>query len=107
MIRPTYPPEFERLYAVYPKKRDKGAALTAFIKLEITGEDVDWLIPKVLKYAKLCKIEEREQRYIKSMGPWLNNCIDDEIDLPETPAERNQREKEEYGARMRKHGVEC
>ena len=82
MLRPSYPPEFERLWTVYPKKRDKGAALKAFVALRITAEDVDWLIPRVLAYAKMCSKEEREQKYIKSLGPWLNgSCFDDVIEM--------------------------
>ena len=105
MKRKVYPPDFERLYLHHPKKSDKGAALKAYIALEITGEDVDWLIPKVQKYAKLMEHEGREKKYIKSLGPWLNGCIDDVIELPETQEERWAREEKEMKERRERLAV--
>lgn len=71
MIRPNYPPEFERLWTVYPKKQAKKAALKAFCDKRITAEDVDMLIPIVIAHAKMWAKEDRQLKYTPSLGPWL------------------------------------
>ena len=105
MIKKEYPPEFERLMDVHPTRSSKGSAFKAFKALKITPEDIDGLIVKIKRYARLCEIEQREKRYIKSLGPWLNNCIDDDIELPETPEEKQRREWEKVQAIRKSHGV--
>jgi hypothetical protein len=72
MITSIYPPEFERLWAVYPKKQGKKAAYKAFVKKKIVAEDVDMLIPIVVSHTKLWNKEDRDMKYIPSLGPWIN-----------------------------------
>ena len=100
MIKKSYPPEFEKLWKAYTKKQGKDAAYRAFKRLKITPIDVEQLIPTVEKHKKFWESEEREQRFIPSLGPWLNQGrFDDVIDLPETRTERLAREEQETAER--------
>ena len=96
MRKPNYPVLFEQLWTVYPKKEAKPAALKAFLKLEVTAEDVDLLIPCALKYKRMWESQNRERKHIPSMGPWLrSDPLDSVIDLPETDKDRYKREEKE------------
>ena len=80
MITTNYPPDFERLWTVYPKKDAKKAAYTAYLKKKVVPEDVDELIPIVIAHAKAWEKEGRERKYIPSLGPWLNGELwDNEV----------------------------
>jgi hypothetical protein len=95
---------FEKLWTVYPKKEGKSAALTAFNKLEVTGEDVDILIPCLLRFKAMWESQGRERKHIPSMGPWLNS---DPLsaDIPEDPEAKRKREHQELIEHRRKMGV--
>ncbi len=60
---------FEEFWKICPKKTGKGAAEKAWIKA-ISLADPNILISRMMRYAQACR--GKDQAYIKTPGPWLN-----------------------------------
>lgn len=84
-VRPSvkgYTEEFERWWAVYPKRESKGAAFSAFQRAK-TRTTVQVLMDAAAAYAKRRAADERGHLYTKMPTTWLNqNCWDDEATAP-------------------------
>lgn len=79
--RSSYPDHFERVWALYPNKRDKKAAYKAYVKAskEVSPERIE---EGVLAYRD---DPTREQKFTKHFSTWLNaGAWEDEI-LPPQP----------------------
>jgi hypothetical protein len=75
---------FERFWTVYPRKVAKKAAARLFERIvskrEATAAE---LIAGAERYARLCRADGREPRFIKHPATWLNGgCWSDELDPP-------------------------
>lgn len=80
---------FDEWYAEYPRKAGKGAARKAYAKaLDRTTRDT--LLVAVRAFARLCKAQGTEKRYIAHPATWLNQeRWDDDlaVDEPTDPFE--------------------
>jgi len=71
----AYSADFEKVWALYPLKRDKKAAGKAFIKASKTA-GIGLLVAAVVRYRD---DPNREPRFTKHFSSWLNGeCWDDE-----------------------------
>lgn len=74
--------EFEMLWKIYPNKKGKDKALSAYIKARKKGVEFETVENGIKAYAKECEIKKREKQYIKHGSTWFNNAgWDDEYDL--------------------------
>ena len=74
--------EFEMLWKLYPNKKGKDKALSAYIKARKKGVEFATVENGIKAYAKECEIKKREKQYIKHGSTWFNNAgWDDEYDL--------------------------
>ena len=77
-----YITEFEELWSLYPNKKGKDKALTAYIKARKAGESYETIKQGILDYSEECKLKKREKQYIKHGSTWFNNSgWKDEYDL--------------------------
>lgn len=74
-----YEKEFENLWALYPRKQGKKKALEHYIKARKDGTTYEEVEQGIFAYARLCREEQREERYIKhastffSQRSWLDD----------------------------------
>lgn len=74
--------EFETLWKIYPNKKGKDKALSAYIKARKKGVAFETVEAGIKAYIKECDIKERDKQYIKHGSTWFNNAgWDDEYDL--------------------------
>lgn len=77
-----YKAEFDRLWSLYPNKKGKDKAQTAYIKARKSGVDYETIERGIKNYCKECEIKNREKQYIKHGSTWFNNhCWNDEYEL--------------------------
>jgi hypothetical protein len=73
---------FERWYALYPRKKDRGTAKRAFAKAQARGLiGFEELLAATTRYAK--GMSDKETEYIKYPASWLN--ADSYLDEPDRP----------------------
>jgi hypothetical protein len=74
-----WPPDYAvRFWEVYPRRRGKGAAMKALLKVRKTGLLWETLITGVKKYRGWAATKEIQ--YVKHPATWLNKeCWDDEL----------------------------
>lgn len=74
-----YEKEFEILWQIYPRKQGKKKALEHYIKARKDGTTYEEVEQGIFAYARLCRSEQREERYIKhastffSQKSWLDD----------------------------------
>ena len=74
-----YEKEFENLWELYPRKQGKKKALEHYIKARKDGTTYEEVEQGIFAYARLCREEQREERYIKhastffSQRSWLDD----------------------------------
>jgi len=86
-----YKKDFERLYAVYPRKEKKAPAEKAFIKLSKAKKlpDTDVLIAAIKKRLEL-DWKDKEKQFIPLPSSWLNGeRWNDELEEPQQKEESN------------------
>lgn len=66
-----YPDDFENLWSVYPRKKDKGMAYKQYMARLNSGFSEEELITAVKRYASECKKQKTEERYIKHCSTFL------------------------------------
>ena len=79
----TYISEFDVLWALYPRKQGKSAALKAYEKARKKGVDFDTVKQGIESYSRYIKDNNIEQRYIKQGSTWFNGeCWNDDYRKP-------------------------
>lgn len=74
-----YEKEFDALWELYPRKQGKKKALEHYIKARKDGTTYEEVEQGIFAYARLCRVEQREDRYIKhastffSQRAWLDD----------------------------------
>ena len=74
-----YEKEFDTLWELYPRKQGKKKALEHYIKARKDGTTYEEVEQGIFAYARLCRAEQREERYIKyastffSQKSWLDD----------------------------------
>ena len=87
----NYSADFERFWAVCPRREGKAEAATAFERARKSA-DVEILIEKMALYANHCKTKQKESRFIKHPSTWLNKgSWDDELDFTEDKPQVSQK----------------
>ena len=78
-----YISEFDALWALYPRKQGKSAALKAYEKARKKGVDFDTVKQGIESYSQYVKDNNIEQRYIKQGSTWFNGeCWNDDYRKP-------------------------
>jgi hypothetical protein len=80
---------FETLWKLYPNKKGKPKAFTAYKKAIKDGVTDDEISVGIEKYLQEIKIKKTEKQYIKHGSTWFNNCSwsdDYEIEQSQTVA---------------------
>lgn len=70
-----YSEKFEEFWNEYPLKKDRGAAFKNFCTRINQGEDPDDMILAAKEYAKECKKEKTESKYIKHGSTFLGPTL--------------------------------
>ncbi len=81
-----YSEKFEEFWNVYPLKKDKGAAYKQFCARINQGENPDDMILAAKEYARECRRNRTESRYIKHGTTFLGNTLVFREYLPVKPA---------------------
>ena len=74
-----YKDEFEKLWAIYPKKQGKKKALDSYIKARKEGTTYEEVEDGIYAYARLIRAEHRDDQYVKhgstffSQKAWLDD----------------------------------
>lgn len=85
----NYISEFSELWTLYPNKKGKEKALSAYIKARESGTEKETIEKGIKDYAKECELKGREKDYIKYGSTWFNqHGWEDEYDL--TPARKTK-----------------
>ena len=85
----NYISEFLELWTLYPNKKGKEKALSAYIKARESGTEKETVEKGIKDYAKECELKGREKDYIKYGSTWFNqHGWEDEYDL--TPARKTK-----------------
>ena len=88
-IKRIYISEFLELWTLYPNKKGKEKALSAYIKARESGTEKETVEKGIKDYAKECELKGREKDYIKYGSTWFNqHGWEDEYDL--TPARKTK-----------------
>ena len=91
----NYISEFLELWTLYPNKKGKEKALSAYIKARESGTEKETVEKGIKDYAKECELKGREKDYIKHGSTWFNqHGWEDEYDL--TPAQKIAPAKQAY-----------
>lgn len=91
----NYISEFSELWTLYPNKKGKEKALSAYIKARESGTEKETVEKGIKDYAKECELKGREKDYIKYGSTWFNqHGWEDEYDL--TPARKISPAKQAY-----------
>lgn len=91
----NYISEFSELWTLYPNKKGKEKALSAYIKARESGTEKETVEKGIKDYAKECELKGREKDYIKYGSTWFNqHGWEDEYDL--TPAQKIAPAKQAY-----------
>lgn len=91
----NYISEFLELWTLYPNKKGKEKALSAYIKARESGTEKETIEKGIKDYAKECELKGREKDYIKHGSTWFNqHGWEDEYDL--TPAQKIAPAKQAY-----------
>ena len=94
-IKRIYISEFSELWTLYPNKKGKEKALSAYIKARESGTEKETVEKGIKDYAKECELKGREKDYIKYGSTWFNqHGWEDEYDL--TPARKISPAKQAY-----------
>lgn len=94
-IKRIYISEFLELWTLYPNKKGKEKALSAYIKARESGTEKETVEKGIKDYAKECELKGREKDYIKYGSTWFNqHGWEDEYDL--TPARKISPVKQAY-----------
>ena len=94
-IKRIYISEFLELWTLYPNKKGKEKALSAYIKARESGTEKETVEKGIKDYAKECELKGREKDYIKYGSTWFNqHGWEDEYDL--TPARKISPAKQAY-----------
>ncbi len=85
-----YSNDFDKFWAVYPRKVSKGAAEKAFKSNFKILPPIDELVKKVEEYAASPACQKDGGKYIKHPSTWLNGkCWEDEITTADNPNKVN------------------
>lgn len=68
---PKHTEEFEKIWSVYPRKKEKTKARKAFMARLKEKHKAEDMYKAVINYAKYCKVENIEERYIKHLSTFL------------------------------------
>ena len=102
-------PDFEAFWNNYPQKRDKRAALAAWITATASGAAPQTIIAAAKRYAAWCAANDVEARHIKYAQGWLNHeRWTDEVVVPAAVGETDPAYivgTPEYEARQVAEGV--
>lgn len=91
----NYISEFSELWTLYPNKKGKEKALSAYIKARESGTEKETVEKGIKDYAKECELKGREKDYIKYGSTWFNqHGWEDEYDL--TPSRKISPAKQAY-----------
>ena len=91
----NYISEFSELWTLYPNKKGKEKALSAYIKARESGTEKETVEKGIKDYANECELKGREKDYIKYGSTWFNqHGWEDEYDL--TPARKISPAKQAY-----------
>ena len=63
--------EFEKIWSIYPRKKEKTKARKAFMARLKEKHKADDMYKAAINYAKYCKVENIEERYIKHLSTFL------------------------------------
>ena len=66
--------EFEELWKLYPKKKEKPKALKSYIKARKEGTTKEEVKQGIDNYNKEIEIKKTDKQYIKYGSTWFNNC---------------------------------
>jgi hypothetical protein len=76
--------DFEEIWAMYPNKKGKPAALKAYKKAIKNGDTHETIKSGLIKYIEYVKALGLETRYIKHGSTWFNQeCWNDDYDVKE------------------------
>lgn len=67
-----YEKEFDNLWELYPRKQGKKKALEHYIKARKDGTTYEEVEQGIFAYARLCRTEQREERYIKHASTFFS-----------------------------------
>ncbi len=71
-LQRQYEQEFEEVWSKYPRKEGKANALKYYVKYRLEGVGRNDILDGIERYARMCRNENRETRYIKQGSAWFN-----------------------------------
>jgi hypothetical protein len=81
---------FEKFWAAYPRKKEKGRAIKTFNKINPSSELVDKMIEAIYLQEQERKLEKGDIQYVRYGSTWLNDAgWKDEVDLTIKPRRTN------------------
>lgn len=101
----VYLPEFEKVWAAYPKKVGKLATLRVWKATRKRGVDAETLIRAASRYAAVCKSKGTEQEFIKhpstffGQDEWWRDHLADSADATRDSEDQSRAEIAAYRAR--------
>lgn len=92
-----YEQDFEKLWTLYPNKKGKDKAKTAYIKAIKSGVTFEEIEQGVKNYAEECRVKKIEKQYIRHGSTWFNNKgWQDEYDLKVNTPKQQEEQKPKY-----------
>lgn len=90
-----YESEFEQLWALYPKKQGKKAALRHYKAWRKQSKDNTFEVmkEKLEKYIRFLKLKQTPLEYTLNGSTWFNGRFDDDLDMTPIKPRFNQRNK--------------
>ena len=91
--------EFEKLWALYPRKQGKKAAEAAYIRARRRGVEADVVASGIKSYVNYINAKKISQEYVKQGSTFFNqNSWDDEWEVENKPSvpKKNKEHKDKY-----------
>ena len=90
-----YESEFEQLWALYPKKQGKKAALRHYKAWRKQSKDNTFEVmkEKLEKYIRFLKLKQTPLEYTLNGSTWFNGRFDDDLDMTPIKSRFNQQSK--------------
>lgn len=90
-----YESEFEQLWALYPKKQGKKAALRHYKAWRKQSKDNTFEVmkEKLEKYIRFLKLKQTPLEYTLNGSTWFNGRFDDDLDMTPIKSRFNQQNK--------------
>ncbi|MBR2474816.1 MAG: DNA replication protein [Clostridia bacterium] len=99
-----YDDEFEEIWKLYPNKKGKEKARSAYFRARKDGFAFETIKQGVESYAKECESKGGDKKYIKHGSTWFGNkCWNDEYYCQDAP---NEPTSEAFAEELRQKGLD-